>query len=459
MQHQNHNVLDTSHIGRLLFKLTLPMFFGMFFQTTYNIVDAVFLGQFVGPLAIAGISVIFPLQMLTIGIGNMVGIGGASLISRMIGAGEKEQAECALGNGITFAVLFSIILTAVFLPTMGFWLKLIGASPEVLPFARDYLTITISGTIFNVLGSVLLTYARSEGNSRVVMVAYIMGSLLNIALDAVFIISLDMGVRGAALATVISQALAMTYILFYYLNGNSFLKIHSGNLAPDLKILKSIFAIGIASLVQALAMTVSAAILIRMAATYGGDIALSVFGIIQRVMMFSFMPGQVLGQGLQPILGYNFGARRYHLALKAISIAAIASTVFSVVAFVVLFFFPGPVMGIFTNEPALIAAGTYAAHRIFFVLPLMGFFTVGSLVFPSIGKAFESFIIAIARPLVFLMPAVLLLPRLWQLNGVWLAFPVSDTLTFLLTVVMLIPLFREFGKAAAAEKRGAAPAG
>jgi putative MATE family efflux protein len=331
-------------------------------------------------------------------------------------------------------------------------LKLIGASENVLPLARDYLVIITSGAIFNITSSVLLYFVRAEGNARVGMTTMILCSVLNIILDAVFIIPLGMGVKGAALATVISQIVALIYVLSYYLTGSSYLKIRTSNFAPDLKILKSIFTIGIASFVQTIAGSLSAMLLIRMAVTYGGDIALSAFGIIQRIMMFTMVPGMVLGQGMQPVLGFNYGAKRYHLALKAIIIPIVASMIFGMVAFLVLYFIPEPIIRIFTSDTQLVTASVFAARRVFLVLPLFGFFNVGSLVFPSIGKAMESFIIAVARPVLFLTPLVLILPRYWQLNGVWLAFPGSDVLTFLLTLALLIPLIRRFQKAITMEK-------
>jgi putative MATE family efflux protein len=435
-------------------KLTMPMFFGMFVQTIYNVVDTIFIGHYVGSLGIAGLSISFPIQMLTMGIGSMVGVGGASLISRLIGGGGQRQAERALGNGITFSIIFSVLLMIIILPSVNFLLKLIGASENVLPLARDYLVIITSGAAFNIVSSVLLYFVRAEGNARVGMTTMILCSVLNIILDAVFIILLGMGVKGAALATVISQIVALIYVLSYYLTGSSYLKIRTSNFAPDLKILKSIFTIGIASFVQTIAGSVSAMFLIRMAVTYGGDIAISAFGIIQRIMMFSSIPGMVLGQGMQPVLGFNYGAKRYNQALKAITIPAVASMIFGMAAFLVLFFIPEPIIKIFSTDTQLVTESIFAARRVFLVLPLFGFYNVGSLVFPSIGKAIESFIIAVARPVLFLTPLVLILPRYWQLNGVWLSFPGADVLTFLLTLALLIPLIRRFQKAAAIEKRG-----
>jgi Na+-driven multidrug efflux pump len=206
--------------------------------------------------------------------------------------------------------------------------------------------------------------------------------------------------------------------------------------------------------VQTVATSFSALLLIRAVESYGGDTYLSAFGIIQRVMMFATMPAMVIGQGVQPILGFNYGARRFSLALKALKISAIASTILSALAFTVLYLIPGPIFRIFSSDPALLAAGAYASRLVFLSMPIMGFVMIGSTSFMSIGKAVQAFITAIARPVLFLIPSVLILPRLFGLKGVFLSFPTSDILTLFLTIILLIPIIREFRKAAIAEKKG-----
>jgi putative MATE family efflux protein len=453
MQSQGHNVLDTNKIGRLLFKLTTPMFFGMLVQNIYNIVDTIFVGHYVGSEGIAALSIVFPIQMLTMGVGNMVGIGGGSLISRLIGGGDHRRAERALANSICFSLIFSVVLTLAILPGLNFWLTLIGASDKVLPLASSYLTIIFAATIIYVTNNVLLMLVRAEGNTRVAMISLILQSVLNIALDAIFMIPLGMGMQGAALALVISQAVSMAYILSYYFTGSSYLKFRWSNFKPDIKIVKDIFAIGVTQLAQTVAMTISAMFFIRMAVNYGGDIALAAFGIIQRIMLFSSMPGMVLGQAMQPILGYNYGAKHYKLALRVIFLASAATTAFSLAAFTVLMLIPEPIIRIFTSDNVLVEEGIVAVRHIFSVLPLFSLFNVGQLVFPSIGRVWESFIIAIARPAIFLIPLVLILPHFWQMNGVWLAFPGSDTLGFLLVAALLIPLIIKFRKLDATKEK------
>jgi putative MATE family efflux protein len=440
---KNQSVLDDDRIGRLLLKLSLPAFFGMFVMTLYNVVDTIFVGHYVGPLGIAGLSIVFPVQMLSMGIGHLTGMGGASLVSRLIGAGNIPRAERAVGNAMTATIVLVAIIIAAGLANTDFWLRIMGASETILPYARDYMKIILIGMFFMTFGMTLNNLIRAEGNARIPMTGMIIGAGLNIVLDAIFIIPLHMGVRGAALATVIAQLIAVIYLLSYYFTGRNFLKIHSRNLILQLNILRPIFAIGIASFARTVAGSLSAILVNRTLVTFGGDLAVSAFGILFRIMMFAIMPGIVIGQGLQPILGFNYGARRFDRALKTIKIAVAAATACCAFVFMFLYFIPEPFIRIFTADIELITLGSYAAKRLFLFLYLVGFIMVGSLVFQSIGKATQSFITSIARPLLFLIPLIFILPQFLQLDGVLLAFPIAEALTFLLTLALFIPQIRE----------------
>jgi putative MATE family efflux protein len=452
MDNRNQSVLDDDRIGRLLLKLSLPTFFGMFVMTLYNVIDTIFIGHYVGHLGIAGLSIVFPIQMVSIGIGEMTGMGGASVVSRLIGAGNVPRAERTVGNAITANILLSAILMAVGLSNTDFWLRLMGSSETILPYARDYMTIILIGMFFMTFAMALNNLIRAEGNARIPMTGMIIGAVLNIILDAVFIIPLGMGIKGAALATVIAQLISVLYFMNYYFSGKSFLKIHSKNLIIEWDILKAILAIGVASFGRLVAASLSAIFVNRMLVAYGGDYAVSAFGIIHRIMMFAIMPGIVIGGGLQPILGFNYGAKHYDRALKVIKLAIAAATACCVVVFMVLYFVPEPFIHIFTTDTELIALGSYAAKRIFLALYLIGFIMVGSLVFQSIGKATQSFVTAISRPLLFLIPLIFILPRFLQLDGVWLAFPIADALTFILTLILLIPQIKELKSAGMSAK-------
>jgi len=443
MKNQKQSVLDDERIGRLLFKLSLPSFFGMFVMTLYNVVDTIFIGHYVGHLGIAGLSIVFPIQMLAIGIGEMAGMGGASVASRLIGAGKIPRAERALGNAITATIIMSAVVMAAGLSSPDFWLRLIGSSETILPYARDYMTIILFGMFFMSFGMSLNSLIRSEGNARIPMIGMMIGAGLNIALDAIFIIPLGMGIKGAALATVISQVISVLFFLRYYLSRSSFLKIHIRNLIIEWPIMKSILAIGVASFARMLAGSFSAIFVNRILVAYGGDYAISAFGIMHRILMFAIMPGIVIGSGLQPILGFNYGAKRYDKALQVIKIALGAATASSILVFLILYFAPEPFIRIFTTDSQLIAIASHAAKRIFLVMPMVGFMMVGSIVFQALGKATKSFLTAIARPVLFLVPLVFILPRLLQLDGVWWSFPIADFCTVLLTLFLLIPQIRE----------------
>jgi Na+-driven multidrug efflux pump len=253
-----------------------------------------------------------------------------------------------------------------------------------------------------------------------------------------------MGVKGAALATVIAQLVTSLYFLRYYLSGKSFLRVHLPNLAIKWDILKSILAIGISSFARTAAQSLAVVFVNRTLLAFGGDLAISSYGLIQRIMIFALMPSIVIGQGMQPILGFNYGAKRYDRALKVIKTAIIAATIYSIIAFCALYFAPELFIRVFTTDSELIVLTAHAARHIFFAVYLIGFIVVGSIVFQAIGKAAQAFVTAVARPALFLLPLVFILPNYWQLDGVWLAFPITDALTSILVLVLLIPEIRTF---------------
>jgi len=444
MNSQNQNVLDDDRVGLLLLKMSIPVFFSMLVTALYNVVDTIFIGRCVGPLGIAGLSIVFPLQILSMAVGHMTGMGSASLISRSIGDGDTLRAEKAMSNAVTATIVLSVLITAVGLTSPDFWLRLMGASETVLPFARDYMIIIVAGMILPTFSLAASVFIRAEGNARVSMTGMIIGAGLNIILDAVFIVLLDMGIKGAALATVIAQLVSVMYFIRFYLSGRSFLKIRYMNLVIEWNILRAILAIGVASFARTVATSLSVVFVNRVLLTTGGDLGLSAFGVVNRIMTFALMPAHVIAQGLQPVLGFNYGAKHYNRALKAIMIAIAAATVCCVAIFVFLYFAPETIISIFTTDNALIKLGSYATKRVFFALYLIGFAMVGSLVFQSIGKATQSFVTAIARPVIFLIPLLLILPLFFQLDGVWLAFPIADGLTCILTFVLLLPQIKEF---------------
>lgn len=458
---QNHRVraLATEGIGKLLWKLSLPAAVGMFVMALYNVVDTIFIGRAVGTLAIAGLSVVFPVQMLMLGIGQMIGIGGASLLARSLGAQDVPKAERTLGNAVLCVCLLGLSITVIGLAGSSFWLRLFGASDAVLPYARDYFDIILLGTVFRVFAMSTNGLVRAEGNARVPMLAMVVGAGLNIALDALFILGLKMGVSGAATATVLSEVVSAMYLLSYYLLRRSSVRIAVRNLAPDLPVIREILAIGVSSFVRTTAGSLVIVLVNRSLVGYGGDVALAAFGVLHRILMFLFMPIISIGQGLLPILGFSYGAQRYDRALDVVRVSAIAASVMAALAFIIAFSLPAPIIRIFTADSALVSAGVHGARLLFAAAWLVGFQIVGSVVFQAIGKAVPAFVTAISRNVLFFLPAILVLPRFLGLDGVWASFPIADALSFVLTLLLLLPQLRRFRRAArAAIAEGATPA-
>lgn len=442
---RNHSqALANEPIKTLLWKLSLPAMAGMFVMTLYNVVDMIFVGRGVGALAIAGVSIVFPVQMFTMAIGQMIGIGTSSLISRSMGAGDMKRAERALGNAIFLILVLGGTLTVVGLAKSTFFLRLFGATDDVFPYAKQYMDVILLSVVLHEFSMASNGIIRSEGNARVAMISMFIGALLNIALDPIFIFVLGMGVRGAAIATVIAQATTAVYILRYFLSGKSSLRIRVKNFLLEWAVVRQIVAIGFAAFIRTASASFIAVIINRMLGSYGGGISIAVFGVLHRVLMFAAMPSRSIAQGLQPILGFSYGARRYDRGIEVIRRSAIIATVFSVAIFLVLFFFPGPIMRIFSTDAALVSQGTHAMKLVFIAFWLVGFHVVGSTIFQAIGKAVPTFILSTSRQILFLIPLIFILPRFFGINGIWLSFPVADTLSFMVTLVMVIPQMREF---------------
>ena len=446
MEIRNQNILDDDRIGRLLFRLGLPAFIGMFVMTLYNVVDTIFIGHYVGPLGIAALAIVFPVQMLAMGIGQMMGMGGASLISRLIGADDIPGAERTLGNSVFSTFVLSGTIMIIGLLWIDTCLSQLGASDTILPFAREYMKIILIGLFFQSFAMLLSTLIRAEGNARIPMTGMIIGAVLNTLLDAVFIILLGMGIKGAALATVIGESISVLYFATYYFSGKNYLRFKIKNLIISWPILSAILSIGIAAFAMSAATSLSAVFVNRICVIYGGDMAVSAFGIINRIIMFALLPGLVIGMGLQPIVGFNYGARRYDRILRAIFISVATATFFCAIAFGFMCFFPEPFIGIFTSDADLLALTAHGIKRLFSAVYLVGFVIIGATVFQALGKAVQSFITSIARPILFFIPLIFTLPHFFQLDGVWWAFSLSDVLTFLLTLMLLVPQIRQLRK-------------
>lgn len=441
--------LGKESTGKLLFKLSTPVVIGMLVQAIYNVVDTFFVGVAYGTesvQAIGGLSIAFPVQMIIMAFGIVLGTGGSSIISRALGARENKKAERTLGNVFSLSLILSVLIAVPCLLYLEPILRVFGATPGVLPYARDYLKIIILGGIFFVFGVAVQNIVRSEGNARFAMNVMLIGGGLNILLDPVFMFGFGMGVEGAAIATVLSQAVATVFLLLYYLKGKGSVHFRSETLKPDLKIIKEIGAIGTGSFVMESANSLMMIFVYNALADYGGDVAIAVFGITMKINSFIFLPLLGMAFGLQPIVGFNYGAKKYGRIVEAVKLALVAATTFGLLGLLIVYLFAEKLLIIFSADPEYLELGKIAARIMFLGTPLIGLNVVTTILFQALGKARPAFILSLSRQLLFLIPAVILLPRFYALNGVWAAFPVSDLLAFLLSGFMLFRIYRIFKK-------------
>ncbi|WP_031517851.1 MATE family efflux transporter [Desulfofalx alkaliphila] len=437
MKQQHIERLGKEPIPKVLTKLATPAAFGLLVMASYNIVNAIFVERAVGMVGVSAVSIAFPVQLIIMAVAGAIGIGGASLISRLLGANKIEEANKVFGNIITLLLIVSVLGVVLGLKYLTPILYLFGSSESILPYAQEYLGIILYGTFFFAVGFCMNNIVRSEGNARIAMYTMLISAILNIIFTPLFIFGFDMGIKGSALSAVVAQGITTVYLIHYYAAGKSSLSFYAPYLRPKLAIIKQILAIGSSAFVQQAAGSIMFVFANHMLIIYGGDIAVGVFGIIHRIIMLSFMPVIGIVQGLLPIVGYNYGAKQHHRVSESISLAIKASTVIVAVCFVIIMAFPKPILLVFTSDSTAIKIGQ-TALRIMFALSLtVGIQSVTGAVFQALGMAKAAFILSTSRQILFLIPLILILPLKFKLEGIWLAFPVADLLSFLLALVFI----------------------
>lgn len=436
---ENTRVLGEKPVGRLLVDFSIPAIIGMVANSLYTLIDRLFVGNVVGADAIAGMSVTMPISFVILAFGLLIGVGSGSLISIKLGQQKKDEAEKILGNAFMLALIISVVISGIFLFTLDNLLTQFGASSKTLPYAKQFISIILYGSLFQYISFGLSAVIRAEGNPRVAMYTMLINSFINIILDFIFIYLLGFGLRGTAVATVISQAVSAVWVLLYFRGRNSVLKLRVRNMPFQMKWLIGIFSIGMAPFFMQLAASIINILFNRGLAQYGGDAAVGAFGIINTITMFILMPIFGINQGAQPIIGYNYGARKFARVKKALKLALIAATTIVAVGFILLQVFPAQVLGAFTSDNKLINIGAHGMRVYLAALPVVGFQIVSANFFQAIGKAFKSLILSMLRQVIVLIPMLLVLPPVLKLNGVWLASPISDVAAFLITTIILLP--------------------
>ncbi len=437
-------LLGTQSIGRLLIRLSGPAITGMLVQSMYNLVDTVFVGKGVGTLALAALAVCFPIQMLLLAVGKTVGIGAASIISRRLGAGKDEEAGKIAGGSFVLAAMLGFLISVSGLVFIVPVLKLFGASSSILPYARDYLSIILLGGTFFAVTVCSNDIARSEGNAKVAMISMFVGAGINIILDPIFIFALGMGIRGAAVATVIGQLSAFIWITRYFSSGRSHLRFTMKHLFPGLRQSLKVLQIGSPSFARIVGGSIMAIVVNNSIMHYGYELHLAVLGVANRIMIFALMPIFGLVQGLQPVIGYNYGAGSFRRVKKALKYAIFFATALSGVYWLLFELAPRFMLGLFSNDQDLISSGAGILRVLVLMMPVVGFQVIGAGTFQALGKAGIAFVLSISRQIFFLIPLMLLLPHIISppLTGVWAAFPSADLLATCVTAIFFIRAIR-----------------
>ncbi len=439
-----HKMLGDEKIGKLLLKLSIPATIGMLVQAMYNFVDTIFVGRGVGSLGIAAISISFPVQIFIMAFAQMFGIGGASIISRALGGKNQEKADRTAGNVIGASLLFGVSMAAIGILFLEPLLRALGASDNIIPYARDYLGVILIGTAFFSFGMAMNNVIRAEGKAKIAMLTMLISALLNIILDPIFIFALDMGIRGAAIATVISQAVTSVYVLGYFSFGKSSLKVRLKSLLPEWSIIREMVTVGLSAFSRQVAGSMLAIIMNNSLVFYGGDIAVSVYGVINRLLMVFVMPMFGINQGFAPILGYNYGARKLRRARDSVRLSTIVTTSLAVFSTVLMMIFARQLIGIFTNEAQLIELSTKALRIVIIALPSIGVQVIASGMFQALGKAGPALFLSLLRQIIILIPLVLIMPGYFGIDGIWLSFPLADSIAFVISLAFYIRELRLF---------------
>jgi putative MATE family efflux protein len=443
--------LGNMAIPKVLTRLAVPATVGMMVNALYNLVDAIFVGQAIGPMGIAGLTIAFPIQMIILACAQLLGMGAASIVSRSLGAGDRETARATAGTALGSAVIVGVMILVTGEALIHGLLRAFGATEEILPFAYDYVWIIFLGTPFVLTGMTGNNLLRSEGKAGLSMTTMLIGTGLNIILDPVLIFGFGMGIQGAAIATVTSRFASFVFLVFVYASGRSSLELRFHHLKPRFSRLTRIAAIGLPAFVRQGSTSVMVAILNNVLGLYGGSIYVSVFGSINRLMMFTMMPIFGVGQAFQPIAGYNYGAKSYDRVRHVIRLSMLVTVIVASTGALAMHLFPHALLGMFVRGDALTDAGVAPLRVVILTVPIVGIQVIGSTYFLAIGRALPALVLGMSRQVLLLIPLMLILPMIVGLPGVWWAFPLADLTSTLLTVGLLIRQLRCMPKTAAAD--------
>lgn len=438
MQTEKEIEFQTKKISRLVWDYALPGIIGTVVSMIYNVIGRIFIGQGVGALAISGLAITFPVMNLTSSLGMLVGTGSAARISISLGQRDKETSEKILGNSLLLTLILNAVFITLFLIYLDPILRAFGASDLTLPYAHDYLQIVLLGNVFVSLGYNFNAMMRSSGYPKKAMITMLIGAVFSVILTPIFLYGFDLGIKGVAWATVISMFIGMLFVMHHFLQEGSLIRLNWKNIRLDRKIIASIISIGMSPFSMQVAASGVALLMNTSLLRYGGDLAVGAYGIINTVLMIFLIIILGLNQGTQPIIGYNYGAGNYRRVRETLFYSLKIASLITVAGFLVGTFFPGLFAAAFTSDAELMDITERGIRISVAAMPLVGFQIVSSSFFQSIGFAAKSIIQSLSRQLIFMIPGIIFLPRIWGLDGLWIAMPVSDTLAALLSIYLLL---------------------
>lgn len=444
MRNKTPNSLATEPVGTLLWRYAIPAITGTMVMSLYNVIDRIFIGQGVGADAISGLALTFPIMSLGAAIGMLVGAGAAARISIVLGKHDRKTAEQILGNSLLLTFIFAAIYITLFLVFLDKILYEFGGSANTIPYAREYLRIIIPGMILTNLCFGFNNMMRASGYPNKAMYTMLIGAVCNVILDPIFIFGLEMGIRGAAVATNISMFISMVFVMIHFFNPKSYIHFCRDSFRLSWNIIGKIISIGLSPFLINVTASAVNVIMNTSLQRHGGDIAIGAYGVVNSIAMLVVMLIIGLCQGMQPIVGYNFGAKLYPRMKRAYILTVIVATVITTTGFLSTLIFPKLIARIFTQDTALIEESAHALRLVLFAFPLVGFQIVTTNLFQSIGMAGKSIFLSLSRQVLFLIPLILFFPRIWGVNGVWLASPYSDVISTIVTLLMILWQWRFF---------------
>jgi len=442
------NALGEKKISSLLWSYSGPAIIGMVVNALYNVVDSIFVGRGVGEIGLEAVTLAFPLMMLLMGVGMFVGLGSGSLISIRLGQRDNAGAELILGNALMLVIVLVLSTTAISLIFLDPLLVFLGATPEVMPYARDFSLIILGGSVFMHVSFSLNNLIRAQGDPKTALKTMLIGALLNTALNPLFIFVFHMGIRGSAWATVLAQAVATVWVLVYFIRGTGTMRLKRVNLRIRRSVVYDIARIGMAPFLLQVGASLVMVVLNFKLLNYGGGLAVAAFGVVNRVLMLILMPVMGISQGAQPIIGYNFGAENYRRVIEVTKLAAVAATALCVAGFLGVQVFAEQIVRLFNGNYALVQLGATGLRLDLLMLPVIGIQLIGANYYQAVGKAGYAILFNLLRQIVLLIPMVFVLSSFLGLTGVWLAGPVADLGAAIVTAWFIIGEMKELSRRA-----------